>query len=88
MNKRPPQWADQPQEIPDAEHERLVARVCAIDLNKAASSLKVCEQLVQLGWKVEAGKPQSEAGDRTIGLDDVTNNVVGAENAIRAGQAA
>jgi hypothetical protein len=40
------------------------------------SSLKVSEQLVQLGWKVEAGKPKSEAGDRTIGLDDVTNNVL------------
>jgi integrase len=30
----------------------------------------------QLGWKVEAGKPKSEAGDRTIGLDDITNNVL------------
>jgi integrase len=47
-----------------------------VDLSKAASSLKVSEQLVQLGWKVEAGKPKSEAGDRTIGLDDVTNNVL------------
>jgi integrase len=47
-----------------------------VDLNKAASSLKVTEQLVQLGWKVEAGKPKSDAGDRTIGLDDVTNNVL------------
>ncbi|MFI5891151.1 site-specific integrase [Actinoplanes sp. NPDC051513] len=47
-----------------------------VDLNKVASSLKVSEQLVQLGWKVEAGKPKSEAGDRTIGLDDVTNNVL------------
>ena len=44
-----------------------------VDLNKAASSLKISEQLVQLGWKVEAGKPKSDAGDRTIGLDDVTN---------------
>jgi hypothetical protein len=48
----------------------------SVDLNKAASSLKVSEQLVQLGWKVEAGKPKSEAGDRTIGLDDLTNNVL------------
>jgi integrase len=47
-----------------------------VDLNKAKSSLKVSEQLVQLGWKVEAGKPKSDAGDRTIGLDDVTNNVL------------
>ena len=44
-----------------------------VDLNKAASSLKIAEQLVQLGWKVEAGKPKSDAGDRIIGLDDVTN---------------
>lgn len=44
-----------------------------IDLNKAASSLKIAEQLVQLGWKVEAGKPKSDAGDRIIGLDDATN---------------
>jgi len=34
MNKRTPSWADQPQEIPDAEHEQLVARVCAIDVGK------------------------------------------------------
>jgi hypothetical protein len=47
-----------------------------VDLNKTASSLKVSEQLVQLGWKVDAGKPKSEAGDRTIGLDDVTDNVL------------
>jgi integrase len=37
---------------------------------------KVSEQLVQLGWKVEAGKPKSDAGDRTIGLDDETNTVL------------
>ena len=47
-----------------------------VDLNKARSSLKVSEQLVQLGWKVEAGKPKSDAGDRIIGLDDGTNNVL------------
>jgi len=47
-----------------------------VDLNRAKSSLKVSEQLVQLGWKVESGKPKSDAGDRTIGLDDVTNDVL------------
>jgi transposase len=43
MNRRTPQWADQPQEIPDAEHEQLVARVCAIDVGKQAG--KVCTRV-------------------------------------------
>lgn len=43
MNKRTPPWTDQPQEIPDAEHEQLVARVCAIDVGKQAG--KVCTRV-------------------------------------------
>jgi transposase len=43
MSKQKPQWADQPQEIPDAEHEQLVARVCAIDVGKQAG--KVCTRV-------------------------------------------
>lgn len=43
MNRRTPQWVDQPQEIPDAEHEQLVARVCAIDVGKQAG--KVCTRV-------------------------------------------
>ena len=43
MNKRTPSWMDQPQEIPDAEHEQLVARVCAIDVGKQAG--KVCTRV-------------------------------------------
>jgi transposase len=34
MSRQPTQWADQPQEIPDAEHEQLVAWVCAIDVGE------------------------------------------------------
>ena len=43
MSRQTPQWADQPQEIPDAEHEQLVARVCAIDVGKQAG--KVCTRV-------------------------------------------
>jgi transposase len=44
MNRRTPTpWADQPQEVPDAEHEQLVARVCAIDVGKQAG--KVCTRV-------------------------------------------
>jgi len=43
LNRRTPQWVDQPQEIPDAEHEQLVARVCAIDVGKQAG--KVCTRV-------------------------------------------
>jgi len=43
MSRRTPQWVDQPQEIPDAEHEQLAARVCAIDVGKQAG--KVCTRV-------------------------------------------
>src|SRR3954463_4974157 len=43
MDKRTPPWTDQPQEIPDAEHEQLAARVCAIDVAKNAG--KVCTRV-------------------------------------------
>ena len=43
MNKRTPPWVDQPQEIPDEEHEQVVARVCAIDVGKQSG--KVCTRV-------------------------------------------
>ncbi|GAA0467018.1 hypothetical protein Aca07nite_71640 [Actinoplanes capillaceus] len=43
MSRRTSPWADQPQEIPDAEHEQRVARVCAIDVGKQAG--KVCTRV-------------------------------------------
>jgi transposase len=43
MSKQKPPWTGQPQEIPDAEHEQLVARVCAIDVGKQAG--KVCTRV-------------------------------------------
>ena len=43
MNRRTAAWVGQPQEIPDAEHEQLVARVCAIDVAKASG--KVCTRI-------------------------------------------
>ena len=43
-----------------------------VDLSKAAQSLTISEQLVQLGWVVEAGDPKSDAGGRIIALDKVT----------------
>ena len=44
MNRRTPTtWTEQPQEVPDAEYEQLVARVCAIDVGKQAG--KVCTRI-------------------------------------------
>ena len=43
MNRQAPGWVDQPQEIPDEEHEQVVARVCAIDVGKQAG--KVCTRV-------------------------------------------
>jgi transposase len=43
VSRRTTAWVDQPQEIPDAEHEQVVARVCAIDVAKAAG--KVCTRV-------------------------------------------
>jgi integrase len=48
------------------------------DLNRAAGALTVAEQLVQLGWEVEAGKPKSDAGDRVVALDKQTLAVLDA----------
>ncbi len=48
------------------------------DLNRTASALTVGEQLVQLGWEVEAGKPKSDAGDRVVALDKQTLAVLDA----------
>ena len=53
MNRRTPGWAAVPQEIPDAEYEQVLARVCAIDVAK--SSGKVCTRVphpVQPGRRV------------------------------------
>ncbi len=43
-----------------------------VDLNVAAHSLTISEQLVQLGWDVETGEPKSDAGGRTVTLDAAT----------------
>jgi hypothetical protein len=43
-----------------------------VDLNKAAFALTTSEQLVQLGWEVEAGEPKSDAGGRVLTLDELT----------------
>jgi integrase len=43
-----------------------------VDLSKSANSLTISEQLVQVGWVVEAGEPKSDAGGRIIALDKVT----------------
>ena len=43
-----------------------------VDLSKAAGSLTISEQLVQLGWEVEVGEPKSDAGGRIVALDKVT----------------
>jgi len=48
------------------------------DLNRAAGHLTIAEQLVQLGWAVEAGEPKSDAGGRVIALDKLTLAVLDA----------
>ncbi|TDC85919.1 site-specific integrase [Micromonospora sp. KC606] len=47
-----------------------------IDLDAASHSLIISEQLVQLGWEVEAGKPKSDAGGRIVTLDTITNAAI------------
>jgi transposase len=46
MSRRKPQLVGQPQEVPDAEHEQLIDRVCAIDVGKQAG--KVCTRVPHL----------------------------------------
>ena len=53
MNRRTPAWVGQPQEIPDAGHEQLAVRVCAIDVAKIAG--KVCARV-----------PHPEQGHRRV----------------------
>jgi transposase len=43
VNKQSPGWVDQPQEIPDEQHEQVLARVCAIDVGKQSG--KVCTRV-------------------------------------------
>jgi transposase len=43
VNRQAPGWVAQPQEIPDGEHERVIARVCAIDVGKQSG--KVCTRV-------------------------------------------
>jgi integrase len=47
-----------------------------IDRNRAARTLRISEQLVQLGWEVEAGAPKSDAGERLVPLDEATDTVL------------
>jgi integrase len=42
-------------------------RWAEVDLD--TGTLTVSRQLVQLGWRVDAGQPKSDAGDRTVALD-------------------
>ncbi|MEU4802828.1 tyrosine-type recombinase/integrase [Actinosynnema sp. NPDC023587] len=39
------------------------------DTDLDAGTIEVAEQLVQLGWEVEAGTPKSDSGARTVHLD-------------------
>jgi transposase len=43
VSTKTPAWVAQPQEIPDEEHERVVARVCAVDVGKQSG--KVCTRV-------------------------------------------
>ncbi|KUL36251.1 IS110 family RNA-guided transposase [Actinoplanes awajinensis] len=43
MNRQRPGWIQQPQEIPDEDHEQLLTRVCAIDVGKQSG--KVCTRI-------------------------------------------
>jgi hypothetical protein len=73
---------DEPEEIPDAEHEQLVERVCAIDVAKASG--KVCTRLPRDGmpgrrvskvWDVPATtRAVIDLGDQLVdlGIERVT----------------
>ncbi|MEV7093283.1 site-specific integrase [Amycolatopsis sp. NPDC051045] len=45
-------------------------RWCDIDLEQGL--LTISHQIRQYGWRIEVGKPKSEASNRVIGLDSVT----------------
>ena len=55
-----------PEEIPDEEHERLIERVCAIDVAKASG--KVCMRLPSQGG---AGRRVSRVWDVAATTDTV-----------------
>ena len=48
------------------------------DLDLDAATLTVNQQIVQLGWATQTGRPKSDAGERTIALDTDTVTLLGA----------
>jgi integrase len=48
------------------------------DLDLDAATLSVNQQIVQLGWATQTGRPKSDAGERAIALDPDTVTLLGA----------
>ncbi len=46
------------------------------DLDLESATVTIREQLIQLGWEVERGRPKSDAGERVIALDSGTVRVL------------
>jgi integrase len=53
------------------------------DINAAQRELVFRSQRVQIGWDVEEGEPKTDAGERTIALDDETLRVLHAHQTVR-----
>ena len=46
------------------------------DVELQAAQLRITQQVVQLGWATEIGKPKTYGGERTVSLDDATVRVL------------
>ena len=53
------------------------------DINATGSELTIRTQRVQIGWDVEEGQPKTDAGERTIALDQTTLHALLAHQTIR-----
>lgn len=46
------------------------------DVELDAGYLRITQQVVQLGWATEVGKPKTDSGERTVSLDSATVEVL------------
>jgi integrase len=46
------------------------------DVDLGTGSIRITQQIVQLGWKTEVGDPKTQHGERTISIDEATVRVL------------
>jgi integrase len=46
------------------------------DVDLGTGSVRITQQIVQLGWKTEVGDPKTQHGERTISIDEATVRVL------------